>query len=319
MKMKVAVIGGSGFIGTRLIELLVSEHSVVNIDKKMSEEFPNITKICDVRDCERLTSYLVGVEVIINLAAEHADNVTPKSLYYDVNVVGAKNIVEAAVKNNIKRILFTSSVALYGLDKDCSLETDEVEPFNEYGSSKLKAEQVFLEWSRAGGNTVEIVRPVVIFGESNRGNVYNLLKQIYVGPFFMIGNGMNRKSMGYVGNISAYLKDAVTNIKDTVFIVNYSDKPDLTMDELVGFVVELIPGRARVLKIPYSVGVVGGILFDLFSFITKRKYSISLIRVKKFCSNTVVNADKLKDTGFNKPFTLKEGLRRTIKHGFSIK
>ena len=112
----IAVIGGSGFIGTRLCEIL--RESGVDfriIDKQMSRYFPDQTEICDVRDIEGLIRATRGASTIINLAAEHRDDVTPRSLYDEVNVQGAENVCECAVANGIPRIVFTSSVAVYGL------------------------------------------------------------------------------------------------------------------------------------------------------------------------------------------------------------
>jgi UDP-glucose 4-epimerase len=81
------------------------------------------------------------------LAAEHRDDVTPVSLYYDVNVEGMKNVLEAMEVNNVKRIVFTSSVAIYGLDKNNPDESFPAEPFNHYGKSKWKAmREVLQEW-----------------------------------------------------------------------------------------------------------------------------------------------------------------------------
>ncbi|MDY6374220.1 MAG: NAD-dependent epimerase/dehydratase family protein, partial [Bacteroidales bacterium] len=116
--MKIAVIGGSGFVGTRLIELIKGSHAITNIDKQKSSFFQNITHIADVRDVEAMKRELNGFDLVVLLAAEHRDDVTPVSLYYDVNVDGMKNVLAAMDYNGIKRIVFTSSVAIYGLNKN---------------------------------------------------------------------------------------------------------------------------------------------------------------------------------------------------------
>ena len=113
--MKIAVIGGSGFVGTELITLLRKEHEIVNLDKRPSNEFASITKIVDVRNPGQLNEALVGRDLVILLAAEHRDDVSPISLYYDVNVSGMRNVLAAMELNGIKKIIFTSTVALYGL------------------------------------------------------------------------------------------------------------------------------------------------------------------------------------------------------------
>jgi nucleoside-diphosphate-sugar epimerase len=77
-----------------------------------------------------------------------------------------------------------------------------------------------------------IVRPVVIFGEDNQGNVYTLIKQIAGNKFVMVGSGGNKKSMGYVGNIVKFLVQSA-DLGEGIHLFNYADKPDMTVKELV--------------------------------------------------------------------------------------
>ena len=144
--MKITLIGGSGFVGTRFIDLAQKDHcELLNIDKQQNPFFPNITIIGDVRNKMNLTQLLDGSEIVVLLAAEHRDDVSPTSLYYDVNVGGMRNTLEAMETNGIKRIIFTSSVAVYGLNKENPNEDHPADPFNHYGKSKWQAEQVLQE------------------------------------------------------------------------------------------------------------------------------------------------------------------------------
>ena len=94
--MKITLIGGSGFVGTRLIDLLSqSTFELSNIDKRQSHFFPEITVIGDVENLEDLKGNLKGTDVVVLLAAEHRDDVTPITKYYDVNVTGIQNTLAA--------------------------------------------------------------------------------------------------------------------------------------------------------------------------------------------------------------------------------
>ena len=161
-----------------------------------------------IRDSINSLDKLSDVKTIINLAAVHRDDVRPFRRYDDVNVQGAKNVCEAACKHGINQIIFTSSVAIYGFAPAETDESGESNYFNNYGRTKYLAEQVYKAWQEEDPKslTLVIVRPTVIFGEGNRGNVYNLLRQIHSRRFVMIGNGSNKKSMAYVENISAFLE-----------------------------------------------------------------------------------------------------------------
>jgi nucleoside-diphosphate-sugar epimerase len=318
--MKISIIGGSGFVGSRLIALLKPETDIqlLNIDKRESRKFPEITQIADVRDLDALTKSLQGSDMVILLAAEHADNVSPTSLYYDVNVKGAENTLFAMQQNGVRRLIFTSSVAVYGLNKGNPDETAVTDPFNDYGRSKWQAETVLQAWSTTHPDwNIRIIRPTVLFGEENRGNVYNLLRQIASGRFLMIGAGENKKSMSYVGNITAFIRFLIDReTAPGLDVFNYVDTPDLTTKELVTHVGKVLEKRIPTLQVPYGLGMAGGYCFDLLSKILKKKFAISSVRVKKFCAETQFDASKTAATGFRPPYTLKEGLARTLESEF---
>ena len=98
----ITLIGGSGFVGTRLIELLKDEYQIRNIDKRESHFHNDITVTGDVRDQTSVSRHLAGADLVVLLAAEHRDDVSPVSLYYDVNVGGMRNVLEAMETNGVK-------------------------------------------------------------------------------------------------------------------------------------------------------------------------------------------------------------------------
>jgi len=315
--MNILITGGSGFIGTRLIDNLLKEkHTVKIYDKTISQKYPDLMIQADVRDQKALIEASKNIDVIYNLAAEHADDVTPLSLYADVNISGAKNVVIAAEKNDIKKIIFTSSVAIYGLNRGTPNETMTAQPFNEYGRTKYEAEKVLLQWIEKDENkTLVMLRPSVIFGERNRGNVYNLIKQIASGKFLMVGSGENHKSMAYVGNIASFLALQTTTDKG-VSIYNFADKPDLSSNEIVHIVKDELGIKKSTPRAPYFIGLLGGYIFDSIAKVTGKKFPVSSIRIKKFCAETTVNTDKLQKSGFKPPYSLEEGLRNMIQYEF---
>jgi len=251
------------------------------------------------------------------LAAEHRDDVTPENLYYDVNVQGTKNVLKKMDQAGVKNLLFASSVAVYGLNKNNPNEGHPCDPFNHYGKSKLEAELAIKKWydNDPSSKSVTIIRPTVIFGERNRGNVYNLLKQISSGRFMMIGKGRNKKSMAYVGNIVALFSHLLDNSEMGYRVFNYADDPDLSMTELVSLVERKVKISTPKLKIPFWIGLLGGYGFDLLSLVSRKRFSVSSIRVKKFCATTQFDATKA-HSNFKAPYSLKEGLDLTLEHEF---
>lgn len=316
----ITVIGGSGFIGTNLCQLL-TKHKInfEIIDIKKSRSFPEVTKIADIRDFDALNAAVAG-DTIIHLAAVHRDDVRDKRQYYDTNVAGTDNVCRMAVAHSISHIVFTSTVAVYGFTKPDTDERGKINPFNDYGQSKYQGEEVLRDWYAAaeGGSprTLTIVRPTVVFGEGNRGNVFNLLNQIASGKFIMIGNGQNRKSMAYVGNVSAFLKFLSENPQHSK-IYNYVDKPDYDMNTLVSRTMRALDVRASTgWYIPFSLGLLLGYFVDFFAKLSGQSFPISSIRVRKFCATTTFETSVFGSLGFRAPYSLDQGLSRTLETEF---
>ncbi len=313
------VIGGSGFIGTRLVQRLKNQNgfSPRIFDKAPSKIFSDVATLGDVRSLDDLRSQLSERSVIINLAAEHRDDVRPRSLYDEVNVGGARNICTVGREKNVKTIIFTSSVAVYGFAPIGTDESGKIDPFNDYGRTKYEAEQIFKAWQAEAPEerVLVIIRPTVVFGEQNRGNVYNLLRQIASGKFVMVGHGENRKSMAYVENIAAFIEYSMS-FKPGVHVYNFIDKPDFTMNRLVANVNRILGKPEKIgFRLPFSVGYLIGKGFDMVAAITGKRFSISSIRVKKFCANSVYNT-AIDKTEFVPPVSLEQALAQTVRHEF---
>ena len=313
---EVAIVGGAGFLGSRLTIRFKKENIFSN---KYDIDLSNPSGKTIYLDVENIDSLdqLSKVSTIINLAAVHRDDVRPLSRYDDVNVQGAKNVCEAACKHGINKIIFTSSVAIYGFAPSDTDESGESNYFNDYGRTKYLAEQVYKEWQAEDpeSRTLVIVRPTVIFGEGNRGNVYNLLRQIASRRFVMVGDGTNRKSMAYVENVAAFLEHSLT-FEPGLHTYNYIDKPDFDMNTLISIVRKTLFGKNNVgLRLPGFLGIALGYVADLAAMIIRKPLPVSSIRVKKFMGTTQF-ASSVSDTGFVPPVSLEEGLNRTLRYEF---
>jgi nucleoside-diphosphate-sugar epimerase len=320
--MNINVIGGSGVIGSVLVRQLVEErvHSFKILDKRPSVDFPEQCVQLDVCDFSSLIKHCSGSDAIINLAAEHSDNVYPESRYYAVNVEGARQVCRAADASGVQIIVFTSSVAVYGFAEPNATEEHEIRPFHHYGKSKYLAEEVFSQWQHADPTkrVLVIIRPTVVFGPGNRGNVYNLLKSIQSGWFVMVGSGKNRKSLAYVENVAAFIRHAIT-LKPGCHIYNYADKPDFSMNEFVAFARMAMNKKGKILsRFPFFFAIGLGRIADKVAAVLGRSFSISEVRIRKFCSNSTYST-KIGKIGFEPPFDLEEGLLHTVASDFTAR
>jgi len=316
LKNGIFIIGGAGFLGTRLNSRFDKKgQKIVRGDIALESHQENILQL-DLESPESLEQIRVA-SAIINLAAVHRDDIRPLSRYDDVNVQGSVNVCEAARKHDINKIIFTSSVAIYGFAPADTDESGEPNYFNDYGRTKYLAEQVYKEWQAEDpeNRTLVIVRPTVIFGEGNRGNVFNLLKQIASRRFVMFGNGKNRKSMAYVENVAAFLEYSLS-FKPGLHIYNYIDKPDFDMNTLVSEARKTLFGKNNVgLRLPAFLGMAIGYFADFVAKVTGKTLPVSSIRVKKFMGTTQF-ASSISETGFVPPVSLEEGLARTLRYEF---
>lgn len=314
----IGVIGGSGFLGERLVERLAAcGRQVRVIDRRHSRRHPQLWRAADVRQEDVLARACEDCDVIYNLAAEHRDDVTPVSLYDQVNVEGAQVVCRVAEQVGARHLVFTSTVAVYGLPQGEVDESAPCQPFNAYGRSKLAAEGVYRRWQKESRErTLTIIRPTVIFGPGNRGNVYNLMRQIAAKRFALIGNGTNRKSLAYVDNVAAFLVHAL-NFGPGVHLYNYADKPDLSVRELVDVIGNQL-GQASPtrMQLPYTLGYLAGAAFDAAAWVTRRKFPISRVRVRKFCANTQFASQRRDQTGFRPVVSLQDGLAAMIRSDF---
>jgi nucleoside-diphosphate-sugar epimerase len=315
-KNEVAIIGGAGFVGSNLNSWLYTKNILAKIYDKEPRSKLESDSYLDVEVVDSLDK-LKNASAIVNLAAVHRDDIRPLSRYDDVNVQGSVNVCKAARKHGINKIIFTSSVAIYGFAPADTDESGQPNYFNDYGRTKYLAEQVYKEWQAEDpeNRTLVIVRPTVIFGEGNRGNVFNLLKQIALGRFVMFGSGNNRKSMAYVENVAAFLEYSLS-FKPGLHIYNYIDKPDFDMNTLVSEARKTLFEKNNVgLRLPGFLGIAIGYFADFVAKLTGKTLPISSIRVKKFMGTTQF-ASSVSETGFVPPVSLEEGLARTLRYEF---
>lgn len=314
MKEKISIIGAAGFLGSNLRKVLLNKnHYFESFD--INNESEDMRKI-DVEDIESL-NILDKSSVIINLAAVHRDDIRPITKYDDVNVKGAQNVCDTARKLNINKIVFTSSVAIYGNAPINTGEDGEPNYFNDYGRTKYLAELVYKKWQEEDptNRVLVIIRPTVIFGEGNRGNVYNLMNQISKNRFVMVGNGTNIKSMAYVENVAEFIAYSL-DFNKGINIYNYVDKPDTNMNQLVAFIRSKLFLKNNVgFRLPYFIGISFGYFFDLLSWVTNISFPISSIRVKKFTSNSSFSS-AIEKTNFKSIYSIEEALNKTLQYEF---
>lgn len=324
--MKILITGGSGFIGSYFHrDLAALGHELVTIDliapAPGSLAADTAYTKGDIRDPKALDKAMAGCDMVVNLAAAHHDFGIAHDTYYSVNEYGSQMICEAMDRAGIRDLVFYSTVAVYGDAQTPHEETAPTAPNSPYGGSKLKGEEVFSRWVDQGdGRNALVIRPTVTFGVHNFANMYSLIRQIHSGKYARFGEGTNIKSLSYVENIvhaTQFLKGMLNekpNREIASFeIFNYIDKPDLTSTEISNVVSDCL-GKKPAPAMPYAVGMMLGLPFDVIIKLTGKNLPISTARVKKmFKTETKFEADKLLGVGYQPKVPLKEGIDRMVQ------
>lgn len=212
---KILVTGAGGFIGSHLVEYLVSNRvnpknlKLLVFNHKDLKNLPKLDfKIFlgDITDKKFVKKVVRGVDVIYHLAALSFRPGYNKKDYFEVNVEGTRNILEALEPSKIKKFVFFSSVAVYGLPicKGDMVDIDEhytKRPCEEYGESKLAAEKLVIVKHKNSGLHYAIVRPTTVYGPRDHQSFPSLIRMVRNHLFFVVGGGQNRLDFVYVDDL----------------------------------------------------------------------------------------------------------------------
>jgi GlcNAc-P-P-Und epimerase len=315
MKKHILITGCTGFIGSYFNKRLKNEGwHVKGIDLKVNKNQMNNNLIeGNILNKDVVKQAMEGSHVVLHLAAKHRAN-ERKEDYYETNVAGTKAVLDVATELNIHNIIFFSTVNVYGNNNLINKYEDlKPEPVDDYGKSKLMAEHLIQEWlSKNNLNKALIMRPVVVYGKNNYGNMYRLIDFVYRNNRFQIATGKNKKAIAYVENLFDAVMFAWYNMDNRKEVYNYSDYPIMTTSNLINLIYKYLEKKKPRLILPLYMAYFGGYLFDLIAAITKKDFQISKQRIIKFYSNTINYSDRIREKGYNQKYTNEYGIFKMV-------
>lgn len=285
--MKIFVTGATGFIGRAAVAALsASGHECICFDRLPLPDGWTTNGFIrgDIRDAEAVARSIVGCHAVLHLAAAHHDYGIAAETYHAVNVTGTEVVLQAMEVAGIDNIAFFSTAAVYGATQGVRSEETPPAPVTPYGKTKLQAEAVLNRWTAANpARSVLIIRPTVVFGPNNFANMFTLIRQIDRGRFAFVGNGTNRKSLAYVGNlVDALMQRWPLPAVPGVRLYNYADLPDLTSREIAEAVYAGMGRNPPRWQIPMPLARLAAAPFDLMTALTGRDLGLSSARLAKF-------------------------------------
>lgn len=315
-QIKILITGGSGFIGTNLINKLAKMgYEILNIDIQ-KPKYPK--QLCEYRNINVLdfTSIEKAFEdflpdYVVHLAAVTDLNGIDKS-YYNTNTDGVKNIAKLCARSDkLKRVVFASSM----LVNEVGYKPTDIYDYNPstlYGKSKAEGEKIAISFAEHIHDYC-IVRPTSIWGEWFSDPYRNFFDYVLLGIFFHPGNNACNKTYGYIGNtihqITQILFIDTKNINGKIFYLG--DDPPINISEWANEIA-IEGGVRKPLKLPlfflYSIALIGDFL-RLFRI----SFPMTRFRLKNMTTDNVCDISATNEVCGPPPYTRHEGVSRTVK------
>ena len=257
--VKFLVTGATGFIGSRLITMLLAAGiAVVGAGEVASEvqerrraaleRAGTTVETGSITDAEYCRSIVAGCSHVIHLAAVQHEMNVPRQKFFDVNVEGTRNLLAASAAAGVQRFVYGSTIGVYGDGGGQVLDEDSpVKPLNDYGDSKLAAEKVVLEWSSR--LPVAIVRISETYGPGDQ-RLLKLFRAMDRGRFMLVGNGLNRKQLVFVDDLAAGLLAAAEHPAAVGQIFLLAGLETLTTRDMLGHVAAALSKPAPARSLP---------------------------------------------------------------------
>lgn len=332
MKKTAVLFGGGGFIGSYLAAQILDQKradQVLLADMNFQEhlwpkalvDYRNQGQVAtcafDVRRAEDYSYLPKEADLIVNLAAVHREPGHAEHEYYDTNLPGAKNICDWAEQVGCTQMIFTSSIATYGANEDPNpapkTESTEPQPNTPYGISKLKSEAIHKEWmEKDPARRLLIVRPGVIFGAGENGNVTRMLKALKRGYFVYTGNEGTAKAGGYVKELCRSIlwmwkRQLDSNAQFSLF--NFTMNPTPTVSQFVTAINTVLEKPNRTISLPFNLLLLISKVWELPFKLLGKQTGINPARIHKLRRSNNIVAKQLQDAGYDYEYDLISAMR----------
>jgi len=319
---RVLVTGGTGFIGRYLVTQLASMGNEVRVLARNTSTvniFNNDKKVSiawgDLRDGDSLRKAANGVDIVYHLAGKlhvQTDSCDPE--LHSVNVDGTKNLLDASVLEGVPQFIFFSSTAVIGNDSNTILDkTTPCIPSTEYGKSKLMAENLIQEYHEKYNLITTILRPVVVYGKGEHGNVIKLIKHIKKFPIPLIERGSTIKSLIYVRNVIEASLCVTNNPKANGQVYVITDGKNFSIKEVAEIIASKLNVSLSGIYIPHSVAYGLALGCEIFEKCFKYKMPFNRDILKRLITSHIFSSRKIQnELGFC-PISFEDGIFETVQ------
>ena len=288
---KIFLTGSSGFVGNNVKSYFESKYQFINFQKNSKPE---------IQDCE----------FVLHFAGKAHDlsNITNTNSYYEVNTELTKCLFDEFLLSEAKVFIFLSSVkAVADNLTSVLLENHLPEPVTHYGKSKLLAENYILSKVIPEGKRVYILRPCMIHGPGNKGNLNLLFKIIKNGLPWPLGSFMNERSFCSIDNLCFIINELIENNQIQSGIYNIADDESISTNNLIQLISKSLGIKTSIWNIQKQVIIVLAKIGNIF------KLPLNTQSLEKLTETYIVSNQKIKKA-INKtlPISSRDGLLKTL-------
>lgn len=321
--MNVLVTGSNGYVGSALMwKLQVAEHNIVGIDisrhcDDLSHPYTVIGDIRKIEDLEKAKKFFAdkykdNIDLVIHCAAAKHDFGIKKDEYYSHNEKGTKVLLDFIQYNKISRLIYFSTVSVFGHPDKRTDEDGTFAPDHPYGASKLAGELLCTEWLKQNPkHELVVLRPTVIYGPHNYANMYKLIDMMHRRPFVMIGSGNYIKSIVSLSNIIDMTMFSLSIIKPGAQYYNCVDKPYITLQELMKTIAQNKAFHVPGISFPVILAILIGKLFDIPAKLLNIDLPINSDRMYKLATATDFASERIREAGYIQAHTIEEEIKAT--------
>lgn len=320
---RILVTGATGAVGPRVVAALMESGCGIRtlaLDSPPADLWPEGVDALtgDVTDPDAVQAAMRGVEAVVHLAALlHIVDPPPalRSEYERINVGGTATVVEAARRAGVGRLVFFSTIAVYG-DSAGEILTEDSPPRPDsfYAQTKLAAERIVLAAKRSDGRPLgAVLRLGAVYGARIKGNYRRLLLALARGRFLPIGPGTNRRTLVYDWDVAQAALLAVRHPDAAGGIFNVTDGGFHTMNDIIETLCGAIGRRPPLLRLPAGpVRGLAGLLED-GARICGVQFPVGRATIDKYTEDAAVDGSRFRgQTGYTPRYDLTRGWRETV-------
>jgi nucleoside-diphosphate-sugar epimerase len=272
----------------------------------------------DVRDEALVRQALRHVDVVVHMAALlHLRDATEERAaeYRDVNVHGTEVVVRAARDAGVARIVFTSSISVYGAEDGLVNEETRPRPDSLYASTKYQAEEVVLNaFSAEGIRMGAVLRLGAVYGPTVKGNYARLVRALARGRFVPLGRGHNRRTVVYEKDVANAILLAASHPAAVGHVFNVTDGSVHTVAAITASICRALGRRPPWFSLPSGLGLAAILPVELVFRALSRRPPVSRQTLEKYLEDVAVSGDAIrKELGFSPEWDLDRGWNETIE------